>query len=70
MYKGWYPINYFKHILLFNKKQLDRTQVSQLRNVFSINCFNPATYVCLSQDLDFNIICRGVFLCPVSEGER
>jgi hypothetical protein len=26
---------YFKHILLFNKKQLDRTQVSQLRNVFS-----------------------------------
>ena len=25
----------FKHILLFNKKQLDRTQVSQLRNVFS-----------------------------------
>ena len=23
---------YFKHILLFNKKQLDRTQVSQLRN--------------------------------------
>jgi hypothetical protein len=26
---------YFKHILLFNNKQLDRTQVSQLRNVFS-----------------------------------
>jgi hypothetical protein len=29
--------NYYfiKHILLFNNKQLDRTQVSQLRNVFS-----------------------------------
>jgi len=26
----------FKHILLFNKKQLDRTQVSQLRNVFTM----------------------------------
>ena len=26
---------YFKHMLLLNKKQLDRTQVSQLRNVFS-----------------------------------
>jgi len=26
---------YFKHILLFNNKQLDRTQVSQLRKVFS-----------------------------------
>ena len=25
---------YFKHIVLFNKKQLDRTQLSQLRNVF------------------------------------
>jgi hypothetical protein len=25
----------FKHILLFNKKQMDRTQVSQLRNDFS-----------------------------------
>ena len=29
-------MNYFKHILLFNNKQLDRTQVSQLRNVFSM----------------------------------
>ena len=28
---------YFKHILMFNKKQLDRTQVSQLSNVFSNN---------------------------------
>jgi hypothetical protein len=26
---------YFKYILLFNKKQMDRTQVSQLRNDFS-----------------------------------
>jgi hypothetical protein len=31
--------SYFKHILLFNKKQLDRTQVSQLRNVFLRVCF-------------------------------
>jgi hypothetical protein len=31
---------YFKHILLFNKKQLDRTQVSQLRNVFSNTYIN------------------------------
>ena len=31
---------YFKHILLFNKKQLDRTQVSQLRNVFSNTYMN------------------------------
>ena len=27
--------NYFKHMLLFYTKQLDRTQVSQLRHVFS-----------------------------------
>jgi hypothetical protein len=26
---------YFKHILLFNNKLLDRTQVSQLRNIFT-----------------------------------
>ena len=31
---------YSKHILLFNKKQLDRTQVSQLRNVFSNTYMN------------------------------
>jgi hypothetical protein len=31
---------YFKHILLFNKKQLDRTKVSQLRNVFSNTYMN------------------------------
>ena len=31
---------YLKHMLLFNKKQLDRTQVSQLRNVFSNTYMN------------------------------
>ena len=29
---------YFKHMLLLNNKQLDRTQISQLRNVFSNTC--------------------------------
>ena len=32
--------HYFKHILLFNKKQLVRTQDSQLRNVFSNTYMN------------------------------
>ena len=37
----------FKHMLLFNKKQLDRTQVSQLRNVFSktfVFCHCPTNF--------------------------
>ena len=38
-------ISYFKHILLFNNKQFDRTQVSQLWNVFSQSS-HISTYPC------------------------
>jgi hypothetical protein len=34
-YSFWFTSEHFKHILLFYTKQLDRTKVSHLRNVFS-----------------------------------
>ena len=47
---------YFKHILLFNNKQLDATQVSQIRSVFSNTSINTK-FIYISTTLCFLYYC-------------